>query len=145
MMITYEVYTQSQEDKKSERYWLTKETLFPFRRLDNKLWIMMKSMQRVVSVVILLVIMADFNVLNRYMTKDCLPWLQCMPAEEARTAGEEETTMKGLPKKTDGIFIDLLTVIKMKEILKGEGLEVRGGKRELQDRLKRHLKSVMGR
>ena len=106
---------------------------------------MMKSMQRVVSVVILLVIMADFNVLNRYMTKDCLPWLQCMPAEEART-GEEETTMKGLPKrKTDGIFIDLLTVIKMKEILKGEGLEIRGGKRELQDRLKRHLKSVMGR
>ena len=105
---------------------------------------MMKSMQRVVSVVILLVIMADFNVLNRYMTKDCLPWLQCMAAEEAGT-GEEETTMKGLPKKTDGIFIDLLTVIKMKEILKGEGLEVRGGKRELQDRLKRHLKSVMGR
>jgi hypothetical protein len=68
-----------------------------------------------------------------------------MPAEEARTAGEEETTMKGLPKKTDGIFIDLLTVIKMKEILKGEGLEVRGDKRELQDILKRHLKSVMGR
>jgi hypothetical protein len=92
------------------------------------------------------------NAVNPYMTKDS-PWLQSMPAEEART-GEEETTVKD-PKKSDGSDkgsresmkmqdpIDLLTVVKMKEILKKEGLKVSGNKTELQDRLKGHVKSVM--
>ena len=77
-----------------------------------------------------------------------------MPAEETRTAGEEETTVND-PKKSDGNDkgsresmkmqdpIDLLTVVKMKEILKKEGLKVSGNKTELQDRLKGHVKSVM--
>lgn len=39
--------------------------------------------------------------------------------------------------------IDLLTVSKLKEVLKREGLKSSGTKKELQDRLKEHVRSVM--
>ena len=90
---------------------------------------------------------------NPYMTKDS-PWLQTMPAEEART-GEENEIETEVPapvekKDSDGKKkmemkdpIDLLTVSKLKEILKREELKVSGNKKDLQDRLKNHVKSVV--
>jgi hypothetical protein len=90
---------------------------------------------------------------NPYMTKDS-PWLQTMPAEEARTGEEngiesEEAPASAKKEDSDGKKkmemkdpIDLLTVSKLKEILKREELKVSGNKKELQDRLKNHVKSV---
>ena len=90
---------------------------------------------------------------NPYMTKDS-PWLQSMPAEEARTGDEEivtETTEAPVEKKSSEKTkkmemkdpIDMLTVPKLKDILKREGLKVSGSKEELQDRLKTHVKTVV--
>lgn len=101
------------------------------------------------------------NGVNPYMTKES-PWLQSMPAEEARTGEEEapfpvsEGESKSLEKgDVDATRtptgeevnmqdpIDLLTVVKLKEILKREDLKLSGNKKELQDRLKGHVQSVM--
>jgi len=89
---------------------------------------------------------------NPFMTKDS-PWLQTMPAEEARTGNEEIVTETEAPvekKNSDKTKkmemkdpIDLLTVPKLKDILKREGLKVSGNKEELQDRLKTHVKTVV--
>lgn len=90
---------------------------------------------------------------NPYMTKDS-PWLQTMPVEEARTGDKEvmtETTEASVEKKSSDKTkkmemkdpIDLLTVPKLKDILKREGLKVSGSKEELQDRLKTHVKTVV--
>jgi hypothetical protein len=91
---------------------------------------------------------------NPYMTKDS-PWLNTMPAEEARTgdediASDDPITSDGSDDEKESADptamqdpIDLLTVVKMKEILRRENLKVSGNKKELQDRLKNHVKSVM--
>jgi hypothetical protein len=75
-----------------------------------------------------------------------------MPAEEARTGDEEIVTTdteveKKSSEKTKKLEmkdpIDMLTVPKLKDILKREGLKVSGSKEELQDRLKIHVKTVV--
>ena len=87
---------------------------------------------------------------NPYMTPES-PWLQTMPAEEART-GEESVEVPSTSTKKDSDKpkklemkdpIDLLTVSKLKEVLRNNGLKVSGNKSELQARLKEHVKSVL--
>lgn len=90
-----------------------------------------------------------------FMKKDS-PWLQTMPVEEARTGDAEiaeeadnntslsqEGENKSGKKARMSDPIDLLTVSKLKEVLKREGLKVSGTKAELQERLKEHVKSVL--
>jgi len=102
---------------------------------------------------------------NPFMKKDS-SWFQTMPVEEARTEEDEgveqpkESTMDPskiqkeqqqddsststvMDKKKISDPIDLLTVSKLKEVLKREGLKTSGTKKELQDRLKQHVRSVM--
>ncbi|GFH50039.1 hypothetical protein CTEN210_06515 [Chaetoceros tenuissimus] len=87
---------------------------------------------------------------NPYMTPDS-PWLQTMPAEEARTGDENEEIPSASDKKESDKPkklemkdpIDLLTVTKLKEVLRNNGLKVSGNKAELQARLKQHVKSVL--
>ncbi len=87
---------------------------------------------------------------NPYMSKDS-PWLKNMPAEEARN-GEEDADGPNVLENNDKVIenfnkmqdpIDLLTVVKLKEILKREGLKVSGNKQELRNRLKNHVEVVM--
>mmetsp|Transcript_12185 Transcript_12185/g.17756 ORF Transcript_12185/g.17756 Transcript_12185/m.17756 type:complete len:177 (+) Transcript_12185:1-531(+) len=91
---------------------------------------------------------------NPYMDKNA-PWLQTMPAEEARTGNEplvqpeaggknvkDETTREDEARKIQDP-IDLLTVTKLKEVLRKEGLKVSGNKQDLQERLKSHVKLVV--
>ena len=56
---------------------------------------------------------------------------------------EEESTTSTSSKHQDPI--DKLTVSKLKDILRKEGLKVSGNKKELQDRLKEHVSSIMQR
>ena len=81
------------------------------------------------------------------------PWRKTMPVEEARIEGvssqndghheksNENEDENNSSKSEDPI--DKLTVSKLKEILKKEGLKVSGNKKELQDRLKDHVSSIM--
>lgn len=87
------------------------------------------------------------------------PWSKSMPVEEARGSDNEDIApiSDGLLKeeekkavKENGETklrrknadpIDLLTVARLKEILKAENLKVSGNKKELQDRLKAHIAS----
>lgn len=89
--------------------------------------------------------------INPYMSPDST-WYQTMPAEEARTDDdtipmeENEQVKKSSPtiekvKMQDPI--DLLTVVKLKEVLKREGLKVSGNKEDLRNRLKSHVRSVV--
>jgi hypothetical protein len=83
------------------------------------------------------------------------PWRKSMPVEEARGVegqGEEGLSSSILneqnkkdqeapPKYQDPV--DKLTVSKLKDILRKEGLKVSGNKEELKTRLKDHVNSVM--
>ena len=85
------------------------------------------------------------------------PWRKSMPVEEARgvdgniestssvgggeTDDEKDDESSSSSKVLDPV--DRLTVSKLKEILKKEGLKVSGNKQELQDRLKNHVDSIL--
>ncbi len=89
---------------------------------------------------------------NPYMTQ-ASPWLQTMPVEEARTdemgTTEQSKDITGLEEKETNEKsamkdpIDLLTVTKLKEVLRREGLKVSGNKEVLKERLKSHVQTVM--
>ncbi len=88
------------------------------------------------------------------------PWRKTMPVEEARgvdpiensellhhdksnneeSKGDEEGDNNATNSQDP---IDRLTVSKLKDILRKEGLKVSGNKTELQDRLKNHVSSIM--
>lgn len=92
---------------------------------------------------------------------DDAPWTKSMPVEEARGSDNEdisttlpivddaakatETTIssetKNVKQQRNADPIDLLTVARLKEILRAENLKVSGNKKELQDRLKAHIAS----
>eukprot|EP00551_Chaetoceros_affinis_P012575 CAMPEP_0203683728 /NCGR_PEP_ID=MMETSP0090-20130426/47673_1 /ASSEMBLY_ACC=CAM_ASM_001088 /TAXON_ID=426623 /ORGANISM="Chaetoceros affinis, Strain CCMP159" /LENGTH=432 /DNA_ID=CAMNT_0050552883 /DNA_START=38 /DNA_END=1336 /DNA_ORIENTATION=+ len=95
------------------------------------------------------------------------PWRKSMPVEEARGVEGDgspfighESEGSNTEKKSDDDDedeapsstsvkyqdpIDKLTVSKLKDILRKEGLKVSGNKNELQDRLKEHVASIMQR
>ena len=88
-------------------------------------------------------------------------WQQAIPVEETRdednepiTTDSNQNTMNSMSKdtieeeieqETNAIVdpIDLLTVAKLKEILKRENLKVTGNKQELKDRLRNHVNSIL--
>ena len=92
---------------------------------------------------------------------DDAPWTKSMPVEEARGSDNEDISStlprvddasKATERKTSSETktskqqrnadpIDLLTVARLKEILRAENLKVSGNKTELQDRLKAHIAS----
>ena len=63
-------------------------------------------------------------------------------ANAAETSADGDSTSNSPPKKYQDP-VDALTVSKLKDILRKEGLKVSGSKKELQDRLKDHVNSVM--
>ena len=82
-----------------------------------------------------------------------------MPVEEAQGVdgniestssvggGETDDEKNDESSSSSKVFdpVDRLTVSKLKEILKKEGLKVSGNKQELQDRLKNHVDSILQR
>lgn len=90
---------------------------------------------------------------NPFVDSDS-PWRQNMPVEEARgindvdSSNDDNGDKVDAPKKSNASSqdpIDRLTVAKLKEILKKEGLKVSGNKIDLQQRLKDHVNKVMQR
>ena len=82
------------------------------------------------------------------------PWRKNMPVEEARGVESDELYANDNEESSDKDDeqtspsknqdpVDRLTVSKLKEILRKEGLKVSGNKKELQDRLRNHVNSVM--
>lgn len=98
------------------------------------------------------------NEINNPLLDTNSPWRQSMPVEEARgvhdddslahddneeTQSDESNIQSSNSKIQDPV--DRLTVSKLKEILRKEGLKVSGNKQELQDRLKDHVNSKIQR
>jgi hypothetical protein len=82
--------------------------------------------------------------MNPFISSDS-PWLRTMPAEESvptdsdtNEATEENDSRKLSNKLKDPI--DNLTVAKLKDVLRKEGLKVSGTKDELKERLKTHVR-----
>jgi hypothetical protein len=85
------------------------------------------------------------------------PWSKSMPVEEARGEDNEDIATisddlsnaekkemenkqkEKLMRRKNVDPIDLLTVARLKEILRADNLKVSGNKKELQDRLKAHI------
>lgn len=66
-----------------------------------------------------------------------------MPAEEQQ---HQQSEVKQTPNQSPSGFvdpIDKLTVARLKDILRNENLKVSGNKKELQDRLKDHVKNIV--
>jgi hypothetical protein len=61
--------------------------------------------------------------------------------ERSNSSSESEISEDSMPASNDPI--DMLTVKRLKEILRSQGLKVSGSKRELRERLRGHVQSIM--
>lgn len=77
---------------------------------------------------------------NRTYVQQTRNFTRAAFAEDASVKEERKTTKTATDAKDP---IDMLTVTRLKEILKSQGLKVTGSKKELQDRLRKQVNSML--